>query len=369
MELKQRRNDKLYMVSWGLLLSADAFFLLVLLCLQLFGMPRDAGKLLCFLRKCAGSNALFVFFEKAIPLFSFMIFLLCLCLTACNWLKKKGRESAQIIRVVLFFSSLFLLGTDDEKYSFCYQILRGLLSVKGLLFVLITSVIIYVSSYLVLKQGRRSIQAIGFCILLFPFFLCFFLFGMQKGFFSVIQAYAFFALVILLSRMALSMNERKRCIFLGGMVLLMLLCGQPYQTLPKKSLFVSNRGTILLAVLDMNAVIENREGMESKEVKILGNNEGIERVLACRQDATVAYHPEWLYPGRRGKMRADEMTLLLYECANKGEDGLGLLTSYASENDYHYVVLVQTDGQEYSMVENGGYRIVYESDDMQLYYK
>lgn len=366
MGIAKMKNGKLHIIQRLILALAFLAMAALVLFWQLFAMPRDAGNLIVFLRGIAGTGILFEVASKSIMIAAFMLFLGFLILTADLWLDKQNGSWFEKRLLTLFFAMFLVAFLDDVRYGIPYQLIHGLLSGKGLVLTISVSVAVLVASKCYRTIGGVKGVGIGVLILVVPVLLLWPLTGLRWAMAQLLASYGYYAAVFASSFLVLHYHGMNQAIAFLGCIAIVLLCGQSLIN-PDGMRLSADRTQQLVETMEIYDLIYEREG--TKDVLVMGNNEGLLRILMMDDDAQVPYHPETFYTGRRGRLYAEEMMQYLYQSAENKEEGLGLLTTYAQQNGYRYVLLVQQDGLEYNMVVDGGYEILYEGQDMQLYYK
>lgn len=343
------------------------FFLLVAVFLfwQLFAMPKNAESLLHILIRLVGEGFGFSILTKAIPVASLFLFLGFVLLGERHYLGILLTDSFEKQIAVVFFSMLFAFFGDGKNWMVTYQLAHGLLSIKGIVFVLCAGFWQLLFGVLLRKTGKKAriLQAfISGCLLL----ILLLLFGLKQGCLAFFSTVFYFGMVYGVSFLFLSFKKEKRVIFFWGILGTILLCGQSLWRIGEMH-FYADRANVLLQTMEMLEQVKVREG--GADGLICGNNEALEWILAIDQDREVPYWPEWYAKGRQKRVEETEEMLALYGALGQGEDGLGLLTTYAQNNGYRYILLPREEALEYSMVVNGGYEILYGTEKMQLYYK
>lgn len=359
-EQTQLHNKMTILLSIGIL--AELLIFLANVCVT---MPYDMGETVKWLMDHVGTGVALHLLLVLIPVAIFVLFQLSLMIMGQMLLKVEKQVRLQKCLEIVFWGDLLLLFGDERRWALSYQMLHGLCSIRGLRFVLPVMGVMLIAAMAAKRIWKKQAAVtLGIVLLLLMIYCKFtgFLGLPAKILYVSLYYVTVFGIVILTDRL----EKKQQMTFCIGVFVVIWFCGQ-FVFSNGTHIHLSHRDEKLSQIMEMFAIIEEKE--ENNLPMIAGNNGGLKLIMAYNTDIEIPYDPNEMAAAKWSRQQYDDAMITMYNAADFGEYGLGALISYAQQKGCRYILLADEESWIANNMIAGGYALLYETEDMMLFYK
>lgn len=330
-----------------------------------FTMPYDMGGWVKWLMQYITVETMLKPLLIVIPIAIFILFDLSLALVGSIVLTPPKEVRFQTQLEFVFWGNVLLLFGDDRRFFLSYQMLHGLCSIRGICFLLLWIPVSLLLAVFVKKIWWQKAAVTGGLLLSGVMLYCKvtgFLSLPAKGLYTILYYVVLFGIVILSDRL----EKKRQMTFCIGIFVVICFCGQ-FVFSQGTHMHLWHRDEKLLKIIELFSVIEEKEG--EKLPMIAGNNGGLKRIMAYNTDIEIPYDPNEMAAGKWSRQQYGDSMITMYNAAAFGEYGLGGLIAYANQKGCRYILLADEESWLANNMAAGGYTLLYETEDMMLFYK